>query len=190
MFSCRRARLGREQRWFAWALPARHLKWPVSTARDSRARRSEMRKLIALILPIIAMLVMASSASAVTTRETIPFETTITDCGNTIQLSGEVLAIFTVTETPSGGFLLAAHFQPQRITGTDELGRLYIGTGLTRDLTVLTPPGGETSTFVNRFHIVGTMGAPTLAVSETFHITVTPSGEVVAFIDQFSAECV
>jgi hypothetical protein len=29
-----------------------------------------------------------------------------------------------------------------------------------------------------------------LAVSETFHITVTPSGEVVAFIDQFSAECV
>jgi hypothetical protein len=149
-----------------------------------------MRKLVALVMPVVVVLVMASSASAVTTRETFPFDATITDCGNTIQVSGEVLAIFTVTEAPSGGFLFAAHFQPQRVTGTDELGRLYIGTGLTRDLSVFTPPGGETFTFVNRFHIVGTMGAPTLAVSETFHITVTPSGEVVAVVDRFSVECV
>jgi hypothetical protein len=122
--------------------------------------------------------------------QTIPFEATITDCGNTIQISGEVLATYTTTETPSGGFLLAAHFQPQRVTGTDELGRLYIATGLTRDITVETPPGGETSTFVNRFHIVGTMGAPTFYDSATFHVTVSPSGEVVTVVDNSSVECV
>ena len=149
-----------------------------------------MRKLIAFVMPVVVMLVIASPASAVTTRETIPFDAVITDCGNTIHVSGELLAIFTVTETPSGGFLLAAHFQPQRVTGTDELGRRYIATGLTRDLTVSTPPGGETFTLVNRFHIVGTMGAPTFAVSETIHLTVTPSGEVVAEVDRFSLECV
>ena len=149
-----------------------------------------MRKLVALVVPVFVALVVASPAFAETTREIIPFETTITDCGNTIQLSGEVLAIFTVTETPSGGSVVAAHFQPQRITGTDELGRRYIGTGLTREITVLTPAGGETFTFVNRFHIVGTMGAPTFFDNATFHITVTPSGEVVAEVDNSSVECV
>ena len=149
-----------------------------------------MRKLVALIVSVVAALAIASPAFAVTTRETFPFETTITDCGNTIQLSGELLAIFTTTETPSGGFVVAGHFQPQRITGTDELGRLYIGTGLTRDITVFTPAGGETFTSVNRFHIVGTMGAPTIYTKETFHITVTASGDVVAVVDNFSAECV
>jgi hypothetical protein len=149
-----------------------------------------MRRLIALVMPVAVALVIASPASAATTREIIPFEDTITDCGNTIHISGEVLAIYTVNETPSGGFLVAAHFQPRRITGTDELGRPYIGTGLTRDILVVTPAGGETSTFVNRFHIVGTMGAPTLSISDTFHITVTPSGEVVTVVDRSSVECV
>jgi hypothetical protein len=149
-----------------------------------------MRKLVALVVSVVAALAIASPAFAVTTRETFPFEATITDCGNVVQLSGEVLAIFTTTQTPSGGFVFAGHFQPRRITGTDELGRLYIGTGLTRDITVLTPAGGQTFTTVNRFHIVGTMGAPTFYVKATFHITVTPSGEVVAVVDNFSTECV
>jgi hypothetical protein len=149
-----------------------------------------MRRLIALVMPVAVALVIASPASAATTREIIPFEATITDCGNTIHISGDVLAIFTVNETPSGGFLVAAHFQPRRITGTDELGRLYIGTGLTRDLTVMTPAGGETFTSVNRFHIVGTRGAPTLSVNETVHVTVSPSGELVTVVDRSSVECV
>jgi hypothetical protein len=149
-----------------------------------------MRKLVAVIMPVVVALVIASPASAATTTETFPFETTITDCGNTVHISGQLLAIFTVTQTPSGGFLFAAHFVPQGIKGTDEFGRLYIGTGLTRDISVITPAGGATFTFVNRFHIVGTMGAPTFYVKETIHFTVTPSGEVVADIDNFSAECV
>jgi hypothetical protein len=149
-----------------------------------------MRRLIALVMPVAVALVIAWPASAATTREIIPFEDTITDCGNTVHISGEVLAIYTVNQTPSGGFLIAAHFQPRRITGTDELGRLYIGTGLTRDITVVTPAGGATFTFVNRFHIVGTMGAPTLFISDTFHVTVSPSGEVVTVVDRSSVECV
>jgi hypothetical protein len=69
-------------------------------------------------------------------------------------------------------------------------GAPYHATGLTRDTTVFVPSGGLTETFVNRFHIVGTMGAPTYYVKTTFHITVTPSGDVAVELENFSEECV
>jgi hypothetical protein len=34
------------------------------------------------------------------------------------------------------------------------------------------------------------MGAPTYYVKETFHITAPANGDVVAFVDNFSLECV
>jgi hypothetical protein len=149
-----------------------------------------MRKILALVTLAVVALVISSAAAGETTRETIPFEATVTDCGNTIQISGEVLAIFTVTESPSGGSVLHAHFQPQNLTGTDELGRRYNGTGLTRDMIISTPAGGASLTFVNRFHLVGTSGAPTFYVKETFHITITPAGEITADVGTSTMECV
>jgi hypothetical protein len=44
-------------------------------------------------------------------------------------------------------------------------------------------------TFINRFHIVGTRGAPTYYVKENAHITVTPSGDVAVFFDNLRLEC-
>jgi hypothetical protein len=151
-----------------------------------------MRKLVAVFMPIIVALIISSPASAATTTvQTVPFETTIIGCdGSTINLSGRLLMTSTVEAIPSGGFIVAANFVPQNIQGTDEFGRLYLGTGLTRNISVVVPAGGHNFTYVNRFHIVGTMGAPTFYVKETLHFTVTPSGDVVANIDQFSAECV
>jgi hypothetical protein len=149
-----------------------------------------MKKIFALVTVAVVALVAASTAVGETTRETFPFEATITGCGNVIHVSGNVLGVFTITEIPSGGFVVDAQFVPQRVTGTDELGRLYIGTGVSRDVSVESPAGGATFTFINRFHIVGTSGAPTFYVKETIHFTVTPSGEIVADVDEFSAECV
>ena len=149
-----------------------------------------MRKLVGLGLPALIALVLASPASAATTHETFPFDDTITDCGNTIEVSGDVVATFQTTATPSGGFILSEHFVPRGVTGTDEFGRTYHANGLTRDITVFTPAGGETFTAINRFHIVGTRGAPTFYIKETTHITVTPSGDVVANFDRFSVQCV
>lgn len=149
-----------------------------------------MRRIFALVAVAGVAFMVASPAVGETTRETFPFEANITECGNTIHISGNLLGIFTVTEIPSGGFLIAAHFVPQNVTGTDELGRRYIGTGLQGDISVLSAAGGATFTFINRFHIVGTSGGPTFYVKETIHFTVTPSGEIVADVDEFSAECV
>jgi hypothetical protein len=147
-------------------------------------------KMLALVALALVALVVPSPAVGEATRETLHFETTIEACGNTIQVSGDLLVLYTVVQTPSGGFVFATHFQPQNISGTDQLGRLYRATGLTRDISVYTPAGGSTFTYVNRFHIVGTMGAPTFYASQTFHFTVTPSGELVAEVDKdVSVEC-
>jgi hypothetical protein len=105
-------------------------------------------------------------------------------------LSGTLLVTSTTTSTPSGGFVVAFHAQPQGVTGVDlTTGTVFHATGLTRDLVVFSPPGGETETFVNQFHIQATGGEQSFIVTQLFHITVSPDGTVRSFVDNFSATC-
>jgi hypothetical protein len=146
---------------------------------------------VTLVGLVVGLAIPAAAAPAATTIEKgIPFEATIEACGETITLSGTLLGVFIEQPLGGGGFLLSFHFQPQGVSGTSSSGVPYHANGLTRETTVLIPSGGFTDTFVNRFHIVGTMGAPTYYVKETFHITVLANGDVVAFVDNFSLECV
>ena len=150
-----------------------------------------MRKLLLFMGLAIGLVLAATPAEAATTIErNIPIEDTIDDCGETITLSGTLLGIFTEQPLPNGGFLVTFHFQPQGVTGTSSSGVTYHATGLTRETTVTVPSGGFTDTFVNRFHIVGTGGAPTFYVKETLHLTVSATGEITASVDNFSEECV
>ncbi len=150
-----------------------------------------MKKSIMLVTLVIGFAVPAASTQAATTVvKDIPFDATFDACGETITLSGNLIGIFTEQELDTGGLLLTFHFQPQGLSGTSSSGAVYHGTGLTRETTVIVPSGGFTDTFVNRFHIVGTAGAPTYAVSDTLHITVTPAGEITAFVENSSVECV
>jgi hypothetical protein len=144
---------------------------------------------VALVGLVVGLALPAAGARASTTIEKIPFSATIEGCGETITLSGTLLGVFTEQQLDGGGFLLTFHFQPQGVSGTSSSGVPYHANGLTRETTVFVPSGGFTDTFVNRFHIVGTRGAPTYYVKETFHITVTRSGAVTAFVDNFSEEC-
>lgn len=149
-----------------------------------------MRKLLLLLVTAAALAVPVATQAAATTEKT-PFEADVIACnGDVIHLSGTLLGIFTVTTTPSGGFVVSSHFQPQGVKGVDlTTGTPYVATGLTRDILVVSPAGGIVETFVNRFHIQATRGAESFIVSETFHITVTPSGAVTASVDNFSSTC-
>jgi hypothetical protein len=150
-----------------------------------------MRKLLLFMGLAIGLVLAATPAEAATTIErNIPIEDTIDDCGETITLSGTLLGIFTEQPLPNGGFLVTFHFQPQGVTGTSSSGVTYHATGLTRETIVTVPSGGLTDTFVNRFHIVGTGGAPTFYVKETLHLTVSATGQITASVDNFSEECV
>jgi len=149
-----------------------------------------MRKLLVLLITIAA-LAMPLAAQASATTEKVPFDANVTACnGDVIHISGTLLSIFTETTTPSGGFIVSSHFQPQGIMGVDlTTGTRYVATGLTRDILVTSPSGGSTETFVNRFHIQATSGAESFIVSEVFHITVNANGDVTAFVDNFSSTC-
>ena len=149
-----------------------------------------MRKLLVLLFTIAA-LAMPAAAQAAATTEKVPFDADVIACnGDVIHISGTLLSIVTETMTPSGGFIVSSHFQPQGIKGVDlTTGTKYVATGLTRDIQVVSPSGGITETFVNRFHIQATTGAESFIVSEVFHITVNPNGDVTAFVDNFSSTC-
>lgn len=149
-----------------------------------------MRRLL-VILAVVGALAAPVSAQATTTVEQVTFEDTFLLCnGDPIHLSGTLLAVFSETATPSGGEVLAFHFQPQGVTGVDLVtGTVFHATGLTRDLIVNSPPGGSTETFVNRFHIQATLGAESYIVSELFHVTVAPDGTVTVFFDNFTTTC-
>ena len=139
-------------------------------------RRGNEMKRVLVILAVLAGAVLAAGAGAATTVEKQPFDSTFPICnGDLIHISGTLLVTTTETSTPSGGLILAIHFQPQGVTGVDlSTGTVFHATGLTRDLTVFSPPGGYTETFVNRFHIQATGGAQSYIVTDLFHVTVSP----------------
>jgi hypothetical protein len=148
-------------------------------------------KRVLVILAVLAGFALAAGAEAATTVEHDTFDATFPLCnGDLIHVSGPLLVASTTTSTPSGGFIVAVHFQPQGITGVDlSNGTVFHATGLTRDLIVFSPAGGVTETFVNQFHIQATAGAESYIVTELFHITVSPDGTVRTFFDNFSATC-
>ena len=149
-----------------------------------------MRRLL-VILAAVGALAAPLGAQAGTTVERQTFDETFPLCnGDPIHLSGPLLAVMSETATPSGGEVLAFHFQPQGVTGVDLVtGTVFHATGLTRDLIVNSPSGGSTETFVNRFHIQATGGAQSYIITELFHVTVTPAGTVTVFFDNFASTC-
>jgi hypothetical protein len=149
-----------------------------------------MKKLL-LLIAVTAALAAPVSAQAAATTERMPFDVDLVICnGDVVHLSGTLLAVFTETTTPAGGFVVSSHFQPQGVSGVDLVtGTMFRATGLTRDILVVSPPGGITETFVNRFHIQATRGEQSYIVSEVFHITIAPTGAITAFVDNFRATC-
>ena len=141
-----------------------------------------------LITAVLVAMVLPTAAQAGTITATTPFQADVAACnGHTIRLSGQLLGVFTATPNSAGGFMFASHIQPQGISGVDlQTGTKYLGTGLTRDLTVFSPSGTTTLSLVSRFHIQATARADSFDVSQMVHITVLANGAVTAFVDNFS----
>jgi hypothetical protein len=150
-------------------------------------------RLLGLLSVAVTALAAAAIAQATTTVEQSPFTADVTLCssGNTVSISGTLLAVTSTTTTPSGGTVETIHFQPQGVSGIDTTtGTMYRAVGLTRDTTVSFPAGdGFTDTFVNRFHIQATGGGESFLVTETYHITVSPDGTVRVEFDKFESTC-
>jgi hypothetical protein len=150
-----------------------------------------LKRLLLLVWSLAALVLSSASAQAAATIERdIPFDFIVPGCVERVHLSGSLLGVFTLTESATGGYVMSSHYQPQGLTGIGlTTGKTYRATGLTREATAVTPAGGSTYTFVNQFHIVGTAGAVTFTVREIVHVTVTPSGDVTASVENVSSSC-
>jgi hypothetical protein len=144
-----------------------------------------------LLLGVVMALAAAVGAQAATTVQTVPFDATVLLCnGDTVELTGTLLTTTSTTSTPNGGLIAAVHFQPQGVSGVDATtGTVFHAVGLTRDVSVTSPSGGYTETFVNQFHIQATGGAQSYLVTELLHVTVTADGTVRVTFDNFSSTC-
>jgi hypothetical protein len=149
-----------------------------------------MLRIGAAIVAATAALAFTSSAGARAQNIVFPFEAVEAICGDEVHISGDVLGTFVLTETPNGGATLITKFNPQGVTGVSLVtGALYRAVGVTTFMTVFAP-GVTSDTYVNRFFLIGTGGAPKSLFSETVHVTIHADGTVSASVDKFSNTCV
>jgi hypothetical protein len=153
-----------------------------------------LRRLIILLAVVASGLLAVTSASATAVTEKIPFDFVLAPeeaCGEAIQLSGTLLAVFSFTETSSGNVEIGFHFNPQGITGVGlTSGSTYHATGVTRGTTTTRAKGGISDTFVNSFKIIGNGDAANFLQTDVIHITVNAKGEVTASVEQSIIRCI
>jgi hypothetical protein len=128
---------------------------------------------------------------AATTVDRSTFDATFPLCnGELVHVSGPLLVSQSTTSTSSGGLITSFHFNPQGVTGVNlTTGAVYQATGMTGDVSVNSPAGGFTSTFVNQFRIQAIGGSESYIVTELFHVTISPDGTVRVLFDNFSPAC-
>lgn len=119
------------------------------------------------------------AAAEVIVNEKVDFDRHVTlPDGINVHLQGELHEKIGLTLDKSGGFHLTNHYQPINVKGVGSNGETYIANGLT--LWNLNGYVGSESTWVNRYHIVGTgEDTKTYLVSQTTHFTVNANGDVV-----------
>lgn len=149
-----------------------------------------MLRIGAVIAAVTAALTFTASAGARAQTIVFPFETVEAVCGDEVFVSGNVLGTFVVTEKPNGGATLITKFNPQGVTGVSLItGARYRAVGVTTFMTVFAP-GVTSDTYVNRFFLIGTGGAPKSLFSETVHVTILANGTVTASVEKVSNVCV
>jgi hypothetical protein len=147
-----------------------------------------MRKLLAFVAVVGALLACASAATAASTETVIIKDLTSTQTqplwctGGFATVSTDVSGVFHETDLASGGFLITAAAQ-----GTIDVVPLTAGaptySGRVSEFfnVITTPADGYVSS--STFHVTaaGSDGS-TLNIDITFHITVTPWGDVTAYV--------
>jgi hypothetical protein len=158
-----------------------------------------MTRRVAIVLTTVAIALVSvasvgAQATTVTTNEQVPvvvfaFVPCANDgAGELVLLEGTLHVLTHVTIDDQGGLHVKQHFQPQGVSGTGlTTGDTYRGTGVTQ--TEFNAAAGFEQTSINNFRIVGQGPDNNFLVHSTFHVTVTPNGDVTSVVDNFSVEC-
>jgi hypothetical protein len=151
-----------------------------------------------LIVSAFAILLLTSipAYAAVVTNTSFPITLDVfVPCANggageTIEVSGNLHDMFSVTIDSNGGIHVSQQDNPQGVGGVGlTTGDKYRATGVTRSDFSTTSSGVFQFTFINRFDMVGQGPGNNFSVHETEHVTVLPDGTVTVFFDNFSVTC-
>jgi hypothetical protein len=145
----------------------------------------------AMSLALLLGLLLPSTASAVTDRTTVSYGAVVESCsGENISLSGQLLLITHVTEDSSGGLHVQITFVPREVLGVSANGTQYREVVGQRQRFNISGRGTLTETFTTEFMLISEGGSDNLLERATTHVTITPNGDVTAFVNNVSFECV
>jgi hypothetical protein len=149
-----------------------------------------MKRLIALFVVLLSG-VFVSQAAAVTTKDVVPFQTELVTCsGETITLSGELMLLSHLNSDANGGFHDHLSVDWRNVKGLSASGVKYHAvSGLHENLN-LNSSGTLSETFVDQMLLVSQGGDENLLVQSRFHMTITPEGDMRAFVSRFTERCV
>ena len=135
----------------------------------------------------------ADAATHFKVNQQIPFagfQVFVPCTGDTITFTQGTLHDMFYMTVNGGHFSVTAHDQPHNVKGTDTSGRSYEAVGITREHDSGSFVNGKAiTTFVNNFYMIGKAGAPSFKTHETFHVTVTPAGNITAHHDSLRVTC-
>jgi hypothetical protein len=110
--------------------------------------------------------------------------------GEMIHLEGPLKVLTSISVDKAGGLHYNEQYNPQGVTGVGlTTGAKYNATGKTSQDIVLGAGDSLVEQFVNRFNMIGQGPGNNFKTAETLHLTVTPNGDVTAFLDHFSVTC-
>jgi hypothetical protein len=145
----------------------------------------------AMSLAVLLGLLFPSTASAVTDRTIVGYAANIESCsGEIISVRGELLLITHVTEDSSGGLHAQVTFVPREVLGVSASGTRYREVVGQRQRFNISGQGTLTETFTTEFFLISEGGSDNLLERATVHVTITPDGDVTAFVNNVSFECV
>jgi hypothetical protein len=155
-----------------------------------------MKRLVLLLTVMGTTLALAAGmalaqANTVTFTEKQPFnQTIINPCTQEeVQLTGEFLFLFHVTEDPNGGLHVQQHGSAKGITGTGESGTQYRLVGVTREEFYFPPGETREATVVNRFHVVTPGPSDNFLFDQTIHVTFNANGEPTVVLIREDTKC-
>jgi hypothetical protein len=146
-------------------------------------------------LAATALVSISAAVASVTTNTRVPLDVLVfvpcanAGAGELVELTGSLHLLTTSTlngKTVSGTFIA----QPQGVSGTGLIsGDTYQGTGVTQTtFSVGLQSGQGSTTFINNLRVIGQASGNNLLVHETPHLTINPSGEMAAFVDNFRVD--
>lgn len=146
---------------------------------------------VAISLALVIGVLMPSTASALTFRETVPLQGEVPLCsGELVTVSGELLVTGHVIEDSAGGVHAHGTVTGRHIQAVSESGTHYRVVWVGTNTFNVSGQGTITLTEVFRIKLITEGGTDNALLQVAAHITITPAGVLTVSFERGTDDCV